>query len=276
MTSGGGRGTGGSLARVTWAAIAVLSLYALIQLYANVASILADARNAGDEIETWRVWATEGTSLVGWIVVVALMWRALPYLTPPARSWPVAGVLLALGALLASALHVGIMLALREAIWAVRGLDYIFRDGWAGSPYELRKDVPDYLLFLLVLGALRWFRQRPVAGSAGSVEEAPRMFTAIDGNRRSEIPLAEIDRVEAAGNYVEIHVGQQVLMHRATMQAMENALGDGLFARIHRSRLVRRDAVRQIETMQSGDFEVLLADGNKLRGSRRYRDRLAR
>jgi len=41
--------------------------------------------------------------------------------------------------------------------------------------------------------------------------------------------------------------------------------------RIHRSRLVNRDAIRRIETNQSGDFEVLLSDGTIAKGSRRYR-----
>ena len=49
---------------------------------------------------------------------------------------------------------------------------------------------------------------------------------------------------------------------------------DGGFARIHRSRLVRRDAVRRLETLPSGDFTVMLDDGTELRGSRRFRDAL--
>ncbi|WP_309605928.1 LytTR family DNA-binding domain-containing protein [Phenylobacterium sp.] len=55
------------------------------------------------------------------------------------------------------------------------------------------------------------------------------------------------------------------------------ALGDGSrfraagFVRIHRSRLVRRDAVATVESRPTGDFRVRLRDGRELAGSRRYR-----
>jgi len=54
------------------------------------------------------------------------------------------------------------------------------------------------------------------------------------------------------------------------LSAVEAELGDA-FLRIHRGRLVRRAAIRRIETDKSGDFTVELASGASLRGSRRYR-----
>ena len=54
---------------------------------------------------------------------------------------------------------------------------------------------------------------------------------------------------------------------------IRDRLGPG-FARIHRGRLVRRAAVRSIETDKSGDFAVTLASGAVVRGSRRYRSEL--
>ena len=64
-----------------------------------------------------------------------------------------------------------------------------------------------------------------------------------------------------------------LILHRATLAAIEAQLGPG-FARVHRSRLVRRDAVRELRTLNSGDFELVLSDGRVIAGSRRYRDRL--
>ena len=274
MTSGGDSHASGSHPRATLAAVAILSLYALIQLYANVGSILADTRNSGGEVEPWKVWATEGSSLAGWVVVVALLWRALPHMTPPARRWPVASLLLGIGAPLASAIHVAVMVMLREAIWATNGLSYVFPDGLAGWPYELRKDVPDYILFVLVLGALRWYRRRPATDLEPVPEPAARILTAVDGSKRSAIPLCEIDWIEAAGNYVEIHTDRRTILHRATLRSIEAELGDAEFVRVDRSRMVRRAAIREWQTLQSGDFELTLSDGTQLRGSRRYRERL--
>ncbi|MGB3754617.1 MAG: LytTR family transcriptional regulator DNA-binding domain-containing protein [Parerythrobacter sp.] len=51
---------------------------------------------------------------------------------------------------------------------------------------------------------------------------------------------------------------------------MEDTLGNP-FVRIHRSRLARRAALRRVDMLKSGDFTVTLANGETLRGSRRYR-----
>jgi len=84
-----------------------------------------------------------------------------------------------------------------------------------------------------------------------------------DGQRPSAAPSSR-------AGVVEIEIGGRTLLYRATLATMESELG-GRFVRIHRSRLVNRDAIRRIETNQSGDFEVLLSDGTTAKGSRRYR-----
>ncbi|WP_284126537.1 LytTR family DNA-binding domain-containing protein [Parerythrobacter aestuarii] len=275
-TGSEGAGTSGSRSvtsgnrRLAIVAIALLfAIYGGMEVYANVSSIIADTERSGGQPVTWMIWALEGSSLVGWTCVIALLWLALPHILPPRRSWPMALALLAAGAFLASALHVGLMVGLREAIWAAKGVDYVFPSGIGGWPYELRKDLPDYLLFVLILSAARWYLGQSYAPSGES-----RVFTAVDGARRIALPYDEIDHVEAAGNYVEIHSGERTILHRATMQAIEGELSPYGFARIHRSRLVRKAAVRQVETVSSGDFEVTLSSGALLRGSRRYRDAL--
>jgi DNA-binding LytR/AlgR family response regulator len=85
------------------------------------------------------------------------------------------------------------------------------------------------------------------------------------------VALTEILWIEAAGNYVELHRGASPILHRASLTEMERRLGEANFVRIHRSRLVRRDAVTEIESKPSGDYVVRLEDGRELAGSRRYR-----
>jgi DNA-binding LytR/AlgR family response regulator len=87
------------------------------------------------------------------------------------------------------------------------------------------------------------------------------------------IPSDEIEQVQAAGNYVEISWVKRTLLHRATLTAVEAELGKQ-FVRIHRGLLVRRDAIRKIETDKSGDFRLTLASGAEVRGSRRFRSGL--
>src|SRR3546814_12816353 len=65
-----------------------------------------------------------------------------------------------------------------------------------------------------------------------------------DGARRIWVDPAEVLWIEAAGNYVELHLPGRSLLQRQTLAAMEAALADHGFTRIHRSRLVNRRPVR--------------------------------
>ena len=101
--------------------------------------------------------------------------------------------------------------------------------------------------------------------------EAADVLEVRDGARRHFVPLAEVIWVEAAGNYVELHRGGAGLLHRASLSAMERRLQTAGFVRIHRSRLVRREAIADVESRPTGDYVVRLRDGRELVGSRRYR-----
>jgi len=85
----------------------------------------------------------------------------------------------------------------------------------------------------------------------------------------------EIDFVQAAANYVRLHVGGQSYPLRETMNAMEAQLDPAHFQRIHRSTIVNIDRIRELQPYFHGDFVVKLHDGRTLMLSRTYRDRLA-
>ncbi len=88
------------------------------------------------------------------------------------------------------------------------------------------------------------------------------------------IKAEECDWLEAAGNYVELHVGGKAHLVRDTLQSLEQRLDPTQFVRIHRSRIVNLDRIREILPDAHGDFEVVLRDGTQLRMSRRYRSNL--
>ncbi len=72
---------------------------------------------------------------------------------------------------------------------------------------------------------------------------------------------AEIAWVEAAGNYVEIHVGGATHLARGTLASFEERLARAGFVRVHRSRLVNRARVASLKPTPSGDLEITLDDG---------------
>jgi two-component system LytT family response regulator len=90
------------------------------------------------------------------------------------------------------------------------------------------------------------------------------------------VNVAEIDWVEAEGDYVSVHVGAKSWLLRETIMAAEGRLALSGFVRIHRSTLVNIYRVRELLPLSKGEFTVVLADGTQLKLSRNYRFALER
>jgi two-component system LytT family response regulator len=85
---------------------------------------------------------------------------------------------------------------------------------------------------------------------------------------------ADVDWIEAAANYVKLHVGGRVYLLRETMNHLEGSLDPASFVRIHRSTIVRIERIKLLEPLFQGDYLVVLEDGARLPTSRTYRDNL--
>jgi two-component system LytT family response regulator len=81
------------------------------------------------------------------------------------------------------------------------------------------------------------------------------------------VPVAGIEWVEAAGNYVKLHAGPAVHVMRQTMERLAARLGDR-FVRIRRSALVNVGTIRALEPHGKGSYVVFLKDGTQLISSR--------
>jgi hypothetical protein len=84
-----------------------------------------------------------------------------------------------------------------------------------------------------------------------------------------------IDWIEAADNYVELHVGGRTMMRRMTMRDAEEALAGRGFVRIHRRFLVNRERIAAI-LGSNGDRLVKLVDGTELGVGRAFAPNLSR
>lgn len=94
------------------------------------------------------------------------------------------------------------------------------------------------------------------------------------GGRVSFVDVDQIDWVEAEGNYVRLHVGDQIHMLRETMNRLIERMGPRRFFRIHRSRIVNITRVKELLIAGGGEYHVVLGNGTKLGLSRLYRDDL--
>jgi two-component system LytT family response regulator len=88
------------------------------------------------------------------------------------------------------------------------------------------------------------------------------------------VKLAEIDWVEAADNYVKLHVGSEAHLLRETMTALEKRLPTERFLRISRSTIVNIDQIKELQPLFHGEYVVILRSGARLTLTRSYRDRL--
>jgi two-component system LytT family response regulator len=90
------------------------------------------------------------------------------------------------------------------------------------------------------------------------------------------VRMAEIEWIEAYGNYVRLHAGGTQTLARDTLRRLSARLDPSVFCRIHRSAIVNIDKVRHIRPALSGDSVIRLDSGIRLRLSRSYRAELTR
>ena len=123
------------------------------------------------------------------------------------------------------------------------------------------------------LGGLLEELDRQKDGKA-SAPAYPRRFAVREGDRIVLVRAAEIDAVEAAGNYVTMVGRNRKYLLRLTLSELEKQLDPARFARIHRSTIVNVDRVCEIRLDPHGDCDVVLENGVAYRLSRAHRDRL--
>lgn len=113
-------------------------------------------------------------------------------------------------------------------------------------------------------------------GARPRVDAAPyleRLLVKV-GGRVIFLPTEDVDWIEAAGVYVQLHAGGRKYLHRASLAELEASLDPGRFIRIHRSSIVNILGVRELVPHSHGDYTAVLKDGTRLRLSRSYRPKL--
>jgi DNA-binding LytR/AlgR family response regulator len=90
------------------------------------------------------------------------------------------------------------------------------------------------------------------------------------------IQLDSIESLSAAGNYVEIVANGQCYLLRAPLKQVEDLLPLEKFFRIHRSHIVKREAIARIKTQPSGNGTVQLHSGRALPMSKKHKTELQR
>jgi two-component system LytT family response regulator len=120
--------------------------------------------------------------------------------------------------------------------------------------------------------ALLEFNQR-VLKFVASAPALDRLVVKSGGTTRF-VRVVDIDWIEAAGVYVNLHVAGKELLYRAALNDLAARLDPMRFVRVHRSALVNIDSIVQLDPISHGEFEVVLKHGSRARVSRTYRAQL--
>lgn len=99
-------------------------------------------------------------------------------------------------------------------------------------------------------------------------------LTIKDGHRLLRIDIDSIRWIDAAGDYMCIHAGEQTHVLRGTMQQLERRLDPRRFARVHRSSIVNLSRVKEMRPHLNGEYFLVLDSGHELKLSRSYRDKV--
>lgn len=93
----------------------------------------------------------------------------------------------------------------------------------------------------------------------------PGVVLVKTGLKHVAVRIGEVTFVEAARNYVRIHLeGGAVLKTRVPITRLASHFGTERFLRVHRGRLVNVDRVRSVNALVGGRVALTLYDGSRV------------
>ncbi|HZJ00212.1 MAG TPA: LytTR family DNA-binding domain-containing protein, partial [Gemmatimonadaceae bacterium] len=114
--------------------------------------------------------------------------------------------------------------------------------------------------------------QRQLADAVGP--EYPGVLPIRDDNGTVRLDVSRIDWIDAAGDYMCVHADGRTYVLRETMKSLEAILDPKIFQRVHRSTIVNILRVRRLRPHTNGEYFLTLDDGQEIKLSRSYRDRV--
>ncbi len=129
-------------------------------------------------------------------------------------------------------------------------------------------------LIALVSGRNKASSAKELMADNASDKTWPDRLTIKDGNEFQFIRIADIQWVDAAGDYMCVHAGGKTHIMRTTMKRLETSLNPDTFIRVHRSSIVNTNSITSAASHLNGEYVLTLQGGAKLKVSRSYRARI--
>ena len=154
-------------------------------------------------------------------------------------------------------------------------------DGFALQAFELAaldyllKPVDDERMDEALDRAQQAFPYRGQGRAAALAAPRTHTFSVRVGSRTVLVPVAQVERIEADGDYATLHAHGKTWLVRERLHNLAMQLDPRLFHRVHRSSIVRLDMIAELHSLTNRDALLRLRDGSVLRASRTYMPALA-
>ena len=138
---------------------------------------------------------------------------------------------------------------------------------------QSRKSLLD-LVAQITRPLMRGSRQAaPRRDSRKQDQDRPRL-AICDGGKTTWVSQSDIRWIDAAGDYMCVHVGGETHIMRKTMKSLEKELDPSILLRIHRSTIVNISQVKNMKAHINGEYFLTLKCGHTVKLSRSYKDQL--
>jgi hypothetical protein len=240
----------------------------------------------------WEPYVWEYSSSIVIITALPLLVAFDRRLPISFSTWRINIIRHAIATVVFAGYKVGAEIVLRKIAYAAFGGHYDFSMSILGAHRPVRfviatEYLPDAAAYVALLGLSYAYRfillqltgearvfTRPEAGAPVDSLERPQRFLVRKLGREFLLAVGDIERLEAMGNYVNLHVRGHAYPLRSTMAAIESKLDPRKFLRTHRSHIVNLDFLVEILPLDTGDATLKMRDGTSVPCSRNYRSSL--
>ena len=251
---------------ITFLIWSVIALFHYVQFYLE--------HIAGDSEFLWLPTTIEFViNYYSWVGIAAfVVWLGRTYRLQGGKWLATLTVHIAASVVFA-VLHLGIIAMTLKSVKPLALPRYDLLDTFAWAALQLFHF--ECLMYWVVLGLSYGF-EHYVEKQTSQPQPSPyltRLSLKNNGHIRL-LPTSQIDWLEAADNYINIHAGRSSFMLREKMHVIEDRLDPHQFQRIHRSAIVNVGRIKALVRGENGNYMIVLNDGQSLPVSRRRREQI--
>lgn len=98
--------------------------------------------------------------------------------------------------------------------------------------------------------------------------------TLKDRGKTRQIALEDVLWVEADGNYLALHLANEHVLYRSTMNAFESDINPTNFLRIHRSLIINNAHIKDVQYQNNNEYQFQLSNNHTLVSGRLYKEKI--